>query len=376
MRIGYLAYTPMPSHKASGVNIMKMCNAFAELGHEVRLFNPRILAGVSASELASFYGISESISLCRLPRPRNRLKGLIRYAPSYRRAIQAFRPDLLYIRDHGAKVYIPCKLQTSKIFEAHLLHLENPHIQALETDPSLRQFVVISAALKDEYSHHYPHLADQLCVHHDGADPTLSHTRTRTTPTTMPTRKAGKVNAAYIGNLYPGKGMEIIQQLLPLADFCHFHIIGGQGAELEHWQQRCSSAENITFHGFHSPAAVEAMRSQFDCLLAPFQSQVMVGPSTNAAQWMSPLKIFEYMASRKPILASDLTVIREVLEHDVTALLCRPDSLSDWLAALSVVREEPERCAAIAERAWRLLCQEYSWRERARRILQTELLLH
>ena len=86
---------------------------------------------------------------------------------------------------------------------------------------------------------------------------------------------------------------------------------------------------------------------------------------------MSPLKIFEYMATGKPIIASNLPVIREVLEHDLTALLCRPDAPSDWLAALRLVREEPERCNAMAERAQLVLVQEYSWRERARRILQS-----
>ena len=368
MRIGYLAYTPMPSHKASGVNIMKMCQAFAELGHEVRLFNPRILPRVSANDLASFYGVIETISLCRLPRPRDRLKGLIRYAPSYRRVIQSFRPDLLYIRDHGAKVYIPCGLKTGKVIEAHLLQANNPHLQSLSNDPTLRKFVVISTALRDGYEQHYPGLRDKLSVHHDGADP---NPPSSSAAAISIYRQAGKINAAYIGNLYPGKGLELIHQLLPDADFCHFHIIGGNGAELEQWKRRCADAGNITFHGFHSPASVESMRSQFDCLLAPFQERVMVGPTANAAQWMSPLKIFEYMATGKPIIASNLPVIREVLEHDLTALLCRPDAPSDWLAALRLVREEPERCNAMAERAQLVLVQEYSWRERARRILQS-----
>jgi len=369
MRIAYLAYTPMPSNKASGINIMKMCQAFAELGHEVRLYNPRILPHTTSSDLATFYGIGESISICRLPRPRNRLKGLIRYGHSYRRLIQSFRPNLLYMRDHGAKIYIPCRLQTEKIFEAHLLHLDNRYIQELQQDPFLRQFVVISSALKHDYARYYPALLSKISVHHDGAN-----------LTTLPDSsvnarflKSQKVNVAYIGNLYPGKGMELIQKLLPIADFCHFHIIGGKGNELGLWQQRCSDSENITFYGFLSPAVVESMRSQFDCFLAPFQANVMVGPGTDAAKWMSPLKIFEYMASGKPIIASDLPVIREVLENEVNALLCRPDNPLDWLLALRRVRDEQERCAEIAENALEVIRANYTWLERARRILTNEL---
>ena len=156
-------------------------------------------------------------------------------------------------------IYIPCRLKTRKIFEAHLLHLDSPYIQDLEKDPYLGQFVVISSALKHDYAQHYPGLLSQLSVHHDGAN-----------LTTLPDSsvnsiflKSQKVNVAYIGNLYPGKGMELIQKLLPIADFCHFHIIGGQGDELELWQERCSDSENITFYGFLSPAVVESMRTQF-----------------------------------------------------------------------------------------------------------------
>lgn len=360
----------MPSHKASGVNIMKMCDAFVDLGHEVRLFNPRISAGVSSAELASFYGIRDRISLCRLPRPRNRLKGLIRYTRTYRREIERFRPDLLYMRDHGAKVYIPCQVKIKKIFEAHLLQLHSPHIEALVQDPTLLRFVVISSALRQAYARCYPGLITKLSVHHDGAVPTTQPERTATI---KPSLRSDKLNAAYIGNLYPGKGMELIESLLPIADFCHFHIIGGQGEELDHWKKQCATASNITFHGFCSPAEVEAMRSEFDCLLAPFQTSVMVGPTTNAAQWMSPLKIFEYMASGKPIIASDLPVIREVLTHKETAFLCPPGDPLAWLAALRSIRNEPDQCREVAKRALNMLLKDYSWSERARRILLPDL---
>ena len=359
----------MSSIKASEVKIMKMCKAFAELGHEVHLYNLRILPYATTSDLATFYGIGESISVCRLPRPRNRLKGLIRYARSHRRSIQSFRPNLLYIRDHGAKIYIPCRLKTSKIFEAQLLHLDSPYIQEIEKDPCLRQLVVISSALKHDYAQHYPGLLSKLSVHHDG-----------TNLTALPDSsvnsiflKSRNVNVAYIGNLYPGKGMELIQKLLPIADFCHFHIICGQGDELENWQKRCSDSENITFHGFLSPAVVESMRYQLDCLLVSLLAYVMVEPGNDAAKWMSPLKIFECMASVKPIIASDLPVIREVVEHEVNLLLCRPDTPLDWLSALRRVRDDQEICAEIAENALEVIRTKYTWLECARRILKNEL---
>jgi glycosyltransferase involved in cell wall biosynthesis len=54
---------------------------------------------------------------------------------------------------------------------------------------------------------------------------------------------------------------------------------------------------------------------------------------------MSPLKIFEYMAHGKPIVSSDLPVIREVLRDRVNSVLVSPDNRSDWVKALQRLRE-------------------------------------
>lgn len=343
-----------------------MCQAFGELGHEVCLFNPRFDFGVTLSDIAAFYGINGSIKIARLPRPVNRIKGLLRYSWSYRWLIHSYRPDLIYIRDLGAKVYLPCAFPGAKIFEAHLLHVDNPFIKSLENDPGLMKFVVISSALSSDYCRSYSWLKHKLSVHHDGADLGEAPCSAINSPISL---RPDKLNAGYISNLYPGKGMEMIKRLLPHAKFCHFHILGGKGDELQFWQDQCADASNITFYGFRSPKEVERLRSSFDCLLAPFQSRVMVGPDTDAARWMSPLKIFEYMASRKPIVASDLPVIREVLRDGVNALLCQPEDLQQWLLALKLLWQEPEKGVTLADEALETLALNYTWKVRAKRIL-------
>ncbi|RWN99146.1 glycosyltransferase family 4 protein [Mesorhizobium sp.] len=54
---------------------------------------------------------------------------------------------------------------------------------------------------------------------------------------------------------------------------------------------------------------------------------------------MLPLKIFEYMAHGKPIVSSDLPVIREGLRDSVHSVLVAPDNRSDWVKALQRLRE-------------------------------------
>jgi glycosyltransferase involved in cell wall biosynthesis len=85
---------------------------------------------------------------------------------------------------------------------------------------------------------------------------------------------------------------------------------------------------------------------------------------------MSPLKVFEYMAAGKAIVCSDLPVLREVLEHERTALLVPPDDRDAWVGALvRLARDVPFRhCLGAAAR--RELEDKYTWQRRAQRVLE------
>ena len=63
-----------------------------------------------------------------------------------------------------------------------------------------------------------------------------------------------------------------------------------------------------------------------------------------SARYTSPLKLFEAMASGRPIVASDLPSLREVLRDDVNAVLVAPDDPGALAAGLSrVFSDEPLR---------------------------------
>ena len=74
----------------------------------------------------------------------------------------------------------------------------------------------------------------------------------------------------------------------------------------------------------------------YDILLAPLQKHVSIHSGhSNIAEWTSPLKIFEYMATNKPIIASNLPVLKEILKHEYNCLLCSPDDITDWIKAIN-----------------------------------------
>jgi glycosyltransferase involved in cell wall biosynthesis len=88
----------------------------------------------------------------------------------------------------------------------------------------------------------------------------------------------------------------------------------------------------------------------------------------NSADICSPMKMFEYMASGRAILTSDLPVIHEVLD-DKSAVFCPPDDTHAWSLALEKLLSDDEYRYAIGQNALRA-AQGYSWIERARRSLE------
>jgi glycosyltransferase involved in cell wall biosynthesis len=129
---------------------------------------------------------------------------------------------------------------------------------------------------------------------------------------------------------------------------------------------------NVTLHGFVPPTQTEAYRQSCDILLAPYQRKVSVygTKAVDTSRWMSPLKIFEYMATGKAILCSDLPALREVLTHEQTALLCNPSNTQEWRTALKRLHDEPSLRQSLGERARAELKAKYTWSARAERVLR------
>ena len=163
--------------------------------------------------------------------------------------------------------------------------------------------------------------------------------------------------------------MELIGALVERCRWARFHVIGGRQPEIEYWRQRTAGAANLQFHGFMPNGDVRALLATMDALIAPYQPRVISPMGQDIGQWMSPLKIFEYMASGVPIVASDLPVLREILRDRVNALLCGPTDVDAWAAALAELRDDAMLAADLACRAREELEAKYTWRQRARLIL-------
>ncbi len=365
MKIAYLARALIPSRDAMSIHIMRMCRAFAEDGHDVQLLTPA-LPGTEAGieDLHGYYGVAKNFEVIRIPWWGVKGSDLI-YSLSAVRRCRRLGVQVAYGRHlegcwAAAVAGLPVVFETHSSTE-HLSWLRKLQLAALLQRTELRRLVVISEALKRYFVNRHNVPPSRILVAHDAADPPPRYERLRL-------GGGNALRVGYAGHLYPGKGMEVIEKLVSLCTFAEFHVIGGRGADLAHWQSRLGTHGNLKFHGFVEPARVAQYLQSMDVLLAPFQRKVMIKGKSDVGQWMSPLKVFEYMAARRPMVISDLPVLREVV-NERNAIIVSADDPDQWRQAL-VQLQDPVLRERLAEAAHEDFLRSYTWTARAQAVLR------
>jgi len=241
------------------------------------------------------------------------------------------------------------------------------YVATLQRLPAFRGLITITRVLGEEVINQIPGLRDQLHIIPDAADPAAEVK----TPFELVRRAGSRVDVGYAGHLYPGKGLEIIVEVARKLPAATFHIVGGMDEDIRYWRERTAGQDNVVFYGFRPHAEIPSFLQAVDVLVAPYLRSVGAhGGKYDVATWMSPLKIFEYMAAGRPIVSSDLPVLREVLQDGRNALMRDPDDIDSWAQAIDRLAADSTLRHALGQAARSNLLQNYTWRVRAERVLQ------
>lgn len=367
MRIAYLSSAKLPSKAANTIHIIKMCQAFARLGNEVYLF-AYVNEEYSTEEIFSYYDVNFPFHLVKLVERKipfyERINGLLV-------GLKTLKLDLDFVIGRNINAcFFSCLFGTKTYFEIHA-PIKNSGkfshflFRLLIKKRTFKRLILITKALEQYYLSRYPNLLGKTLILADGADEVIFE---NLEPVGI--KRKNRVNIGFTGHLYAGKGMEVISQLLEyFKDSCHFHIVGGKDKDIDLWK-RNTECENITFHGFQPPSSVKNYLNEFDIVLLPNQREVGSNAGVNIGDWTSPLKLFEYMAMGKAIIASDLAVLREVLIHKENSLLCKPELVDDWVMAINELINNIDLRNRIGNQAKKDLISKYTWTIRAEKVAE------
>jgi len=165
--------------------------------------------------------------------------------------------------------------------------------------------------------------------------------------------------------------MEIILHAAQSLQEVVFLIVGGEGRYLSQFKEEVDkSGGNVLFKGFIPYKNVPRHLLACDVLLMPYQRKVLHRQKKHdTAEYMSPLKMFEYMAAGKAIISSRIPVLEEILHNEENALLVAPDNKQEWIEAISRLKDHPDFAAKLGHNASRDV-QDHSWRRRAEDIME------
>jgi glycosyltransferase involved in cell wall biosynthesis len=173
--------------------------------------------------------------------------------------------------------------------------------------------------------------------------------------------------AGYTGHFYPGRGEELLLTLAERLPEITFLLAGGEPEDTARLRAKAIGLNNVILTGFIPNVDLPLYQAACDVLLMPYQRQVAASSGGDIARYLSPMKLFEYLACGRAILCSDLAVLREILDAE-NAVLLPPDKPEEWVAALKDLQAAPERSEKLAANA-RQTALRYTWEARAAQIL-------
>jgi glycosyltransferase involved in cell wall biosynthesis len=392
MRILYLADIRFPLERANGIQSMATCHALASRGHDVTMI-VRPDTHTPALDPFVFYGLprTDRLRIEVVPLagpPAARRAGYLTYAIG--RSLGRARQDLTFTRDLGLAALVlrlPSSLGAPLAYEAHGIAADAAKAlpELLSSAPTasaakLRRlerrdarvwrdadaYVTITEGLARELRRRFgerPRIAvvpDGVRVAAERPDPHTDHAdhlhQTDQKPFTI----------GYAGNLYPWKGVHLVIEVIAALRDTRGLIIGGHEREddlarLRALVEQLDCTPRVTFTGRVAPVDVAPLLKQADVLMLPNPASAI------STAFTSPLKLFEYMAAGRPIVASDLPSIREILTDGHNAVLVEPGNPQALTAAVRRLREDAGFGERLARQA-REDVQQYTWDRRAAKL--------
>jgi glycosyltransferase involved in cell wall biosynthesis len=391
MNIAVIAPTHIPARRANTVQVMKMAQALVSLGHDVRLATPGPKPGLGRDSepestweyLARHYGLCHRFPVDWLSRDP-RLRG---YDFSLRavRWARSWKAELIYTRlPQAAAVSSQIGLRT--IFEVHDLPQGNMSpflLRVFIRGKGARRLVVITQALAADLKLKLgaPIMASLAIVASDGVDleryanlPSPEQARDQLVLegriSNEKDNSSERFIAGYSGHLYIGRGTAFLLELAARLPEVTFLIVGGEPSDVFDLQKRAQNRglENVILTGFVPNADLPRYQAACDVLLMPYQQRVAASSGGDISRYLSPMKLFEYMASNRAIISSDLPVLQEVLNEE-NAILLPGDDIEAWTKAIKELQASPETRQRLAHKA-RQDVNLYTWENRAARILE------
>lgn len=374
MRIIYPISEPITTRKARFIQIMNTCSALASLGCEVDIITGRLPE--STGDLLRRFGLEpvQGLRIHTVPMMRMGNEGRVRISWGFIFSVFC----LLKILELAKKRSYSCiylrhlKLASfllrfkggiglPLVFEVHELFSVTSKKKKIRRQEALvyggfDRIITNTETIKALIEKTFSVGDDKIHVVRNGVSREIIELFRGKEP-----RTNDKI--LYVGQLYRWKGVEGLIESMKFVDNAVLSVVGGSEESIERLKELSSAkgvSDRIFFHGQVPPQDVKSFLKDGHIAVLPLISS----PDSS---FTCPLKLFEYMAAKMAIVASDIPVIREVLKDGHNSVLVKPDDPKSLSQGIVRLLEDKELSARVAEQAF-LDVSNLTWHNRAARI--------
>lgn len=347
------------------INTVKTADGFCESGHNVTIITRHANNKIDYGELCSLYGVSDRIKWVHVGGENKFWEtktGLFLFAYLALRRVREIDPDFCYSRNYVFP-WLCAKSGINIVAESHAEpgtgHLLFRTLVKATAYSAFKAWVTISENLKTYYeSLGVP--TEKIFILPDAVDLSLFEQ-----PENLPESpyQSLRKNVVYAGHLYDYKGIPTILETAELMTELQFQLVGGWPEDVERYRKLINEKNitNIKLHGMVPHAEVPVYLWHADVLLLPPSAE---HPSAN---WTSPVKLGEYLASGVPVVSTNIPALRVWLTEDET-LFVDPDDAQSMEHGIREIFANPERSSAMAVEG-KLKANRMSYKQKAEKII-------
>jgi glycosyltransferase involved in cell wall biosynthesis len=371
-KIFYIFHGRFPSEKAASIFAAKSVEALVDAGREVVMLVPRRL-GCTKLDPYAYYGIKKNFTTIYIPTiDLFHIPFFAQFAffVSYicfslgvfvYLFFRAERPSLVYSNES-----LPL-IVSSFVFK-HLLyevHDFPDHARLLNRFLLKRTEMVLvtNTWKKEKMIEQFGLVKDHIIVEPNAVDVDIFDIDIKKEDARLsvdlPTEKS---IVMYTGHLYSWKGVDTLAKAASFLPDVLFVFVGGTVNDVEKFKDRYEGLKNILIVGHKPYKEISVWQKAADILVLPNTAKELI-----SLHYTSPMKLFEYMCSRRPIIASNIPSLTELL-NGTNAEIVEPDDPAQMAKGIDELLSDVVKMNTISSRAYGDVLT-HSWSERAKRIL-------
>lgn len=367
MQINYVTVTDIPSNNANSLQIIQMCNAMALNGNKVNLIIPNL--GKSEKTVKEFYGIKSDFKIIKIGNRKNMISKYQNILIPVRLVLKCLfiKSDKIITRNLLISL-IFIILRKKHIIEIHddlrtsgkILSKVFKKLKLLNST-SIEKIIFITKSLKNFIISNYDYKNNNFKILPDS---------TSIFNSTSNNWAKKNLNIGYFGSIYKSRGIATILKLSKFDQKNIYYIYGGSNSFVNKLKRKTFN-KNLILCSQIPYNKIKDEILKMDILLLPYANKVTTtGDIGNIIDFMSPMKMFDYLGSSKVIISANIPVLREVLTHKHNCIFIDNYlNVNSWLKEIRKISSDYAKYSILRKNALKTVTK-FTWCDRAKQIIE------